>query len=287
MPTRQLWLVISLTVLAAFAAVAQPTPAADPAAANVFYGAVPPGGETAPVLVFIHGLSGTADFFWTHSNDMYDRAYLAGYRTAFLSMSADNTPNTSGLADNALMIATVVPLVARHYDATQMYFIGHSKGGLDLQYAMLKYPLLRPMVKAVFTLATPNQGAQLADWCFGPGKLIARVLGLLTPAVADLRTVYIQGVREALDPILKTAGIPFFTIAGDDYEGNLGTGITGVVLKGLSGEDNDGLVAPSETYLDPIFAVDMGVLHHNHYQMGSGKVSFPYVNARIAAMEMQ
>lgn len=282
MQTLRPLLLSLLLALFAAAALAQPAdPQPDATAPNIFYGSVPPGGDNAPVLVLIHGLGGTAAFFWTGGNDMYAKAYAAGYRTAFISMSADNTPNTARVAANSTMIATTVPVVQRHYHVTQIVFICHSKGGLDLQYAMASYPALRAATSMVFTLSTPNQGSALADWCFGPGKLIAKALGLFNPGMADLRTVVVQAYRAAFDPIFRQAGIPFHTLAGDNYTGNHSTQITGPVLKRQTGEANDGLVTPSESRLDPAYATDMGTVHFNHYQIGSGSVAFPFIQARL------
>ena len=67
---------------------------------NIFYGTVPPGGADAPVLVFVHGLSGLAQDWWTDQtyvgvNQMYAKAYNAGYRTAFVNLNVDdNTPSS-------------------------------------------------------------------------------------------------------------------------------------------------------------------------------------------------
>src|ERR1700691_1457600 len=125
------------SVLKPMAKPAQAPPSAPPVTADsvlpyLFYGATPlttstPAGPCAstttcptPVLVFVHGLSGTyAD--WLESancppaptfcgsvkgvptagvgsgNNMYDYAYAAGFRTAFMSLSLNNTSNTSNI----------------------------------------------------------------------------------------------------------------------------------------------------------------------------------------------
>ena len=233
---------LSTTLLAAsFGLLAQPTPQPDLVAGNVWYGAVPPGAR-AQVLVFIHGLSGDASYFWI-GNDMYSMAYAAGYRTAFISMNADDTPNTASIPQNGTTIRSTLPVVARHYTTPELIMIGHSKGGLDIQYAMAKYPAIRGLVAAVFTLATSNQGSQLADWAFGPGKVLAGTLGLLSPGMANLRVATVQAYRAAFDPIFSAAGIPFYYLAGNSFTGRFPLGTTGRILKHISGEANDGFVA--------------------------------------------
>src|ERR1051326_4459108 len=115
---RAVVLTVALVLALAFAAQAAPPSAppltTDPSFPNLFYGAVPPGGKSAPVLVFIHGLGGSfVDWIEINNcptsvpgckgsiNDMYDLAYQGGYRTVFLSMNADNTNNSLSIQNNA------------------------------------------------------------------------------------------------------------------------------------------------------------------------------------------
>lgn len=260
---------------------AQPaTPTQDPAFANIWYGSVPPAGAQAPVLVFIHGLGGTASYFWVN-NDMYSMAYTAGYRTAFISMNADNTPNSNTIAQNGAMIRNTLSTVAQHYQSKRLNMVGHSKGGLDIQFAIAYYPGVRGLVRQVFTLATPNQGSHLADWAYGPGKPYASQLGILSPGLASMQTNYVQIYRAAFDPIFAVAGIPFYSLAGTDYSGNSLTVITGPVLQGLTGEVNDGLVAPLETHLPSAWSTAVGAVPDNHFLMGTGSVAFPFIQPHI------
>ncbi len=282
MTNRRTFLVSSLILALAATLSAQPAdPQPDPAAPNVFYGSVPAGGDTAPVLVFIHGLNSTASTFWTGGNDMYAMAYAAGYRTAFISMSLDNTPNTARISDNGAVIRTSLPYVLSNYNVPQVYFVGHSKGGLDTEFAVASYAGVRAATKAVFTLSTPNQGDALADWCFTKGKVVCKTLKLFNPGMADLRVNTVQAYRAAWDPLFSTAGIPFYTLGGDDYSGNPSTRITGPVLKNLTGEANDGLVTPTESELNPAYAAEMGIVHENHYRIATGSVSFAFIQARV------
>src|SRR5687767_582343 len=133
-----------IVMLLAFSAPATaqiPLPAPDPAGLpNIFYGAVPPAppsgtAEKRPdILVFVHGLGGTPDNWWL-ANNTYQKAYEAGYRTAFIGLSPDNTSNNDSTALNGSRLTLWLPMVAAHYGATKMVLIGHSKGGVDLQVA--------------------------------------------------------------------------------------------------------------------------------------------------------
>jgi pimeloyl-ACP methyl ester carboxylesterase len=283
--SRRLLVFAVLLFTFCLALIAQPPlPQPDAVQGNIWYGAIPPNGAQAPLLVFIHGLGGTANYFWIN-NDMYTDAYNAGYRTAFISMNADNSPGNNTIAVNGIVVKNTIPTVARHFATRKMYLIGHSKGGLDLQFAMANYPAIRALVKAVFTLGTPNQGSQMADWAFGPGKPYANSLGLLTPGMASLKVANVQTYRSTFDPVFSAAGIPFFYLAGNSFVGNSLTALTGPVLFGLSGQANDGLVAPSEAPLPPAYATTLGVIPDNHFLMGTGSVSFTYVQPQIVALE--
>jgi pimeloyl-ACP methyl ester carboxylesterase len=255
--------------------------------ANVFYGAVPPSPPYVAhptVLVFLHGLHGTASNWWV-GNDAYQMAFRAGYRTAFISMNADNTPNDASLEDNAAMLRSTLPLVAEHYGTDKVIIVGHSKGGLDAQAAMLT-PEIRGLVRAVFTISTPNTGTELADWAFGPGLPIAARLGLLTPGVFSLRTQTVAAFRAAADPILKASGIPFFTLEGSDARGNPITGITGLILYDLApGQRNDGFVPVPRGRLPAEWSTDLGEVKTNHFDVDSGSEVFAKINARLQALE--
>ena len=267
---------------------AQPAPAPDPGGpAHVFYGAVPaspPAARKPWVLVFIHGLHGTAADWWV-GNDMYARAHGAGFRTAFVSMSLDNSPNDAGLLANAAVVRAALPLIAEHYETEEVVIVGHSKGGLDAQAAMLQ-PATRALVRAVFTISTPNTGTELADWAFGPGRPIAEELGLLTPGVAALRVANVAAFRAVADPILKASGIPFFTIAGSDARGNLVTAITGLILyEQTPGQKNDGFVPVPRSRLPSEYASDLGEVGANHFAVDSGNQSFAKILARLQVLE--
>jgi hypothetical protein len=254
---------------------------------HIFYGAVPPSPPyvASPwVLVFFHGLHGVASNWWV-SNDMYDRAYKRGYRTAFVSMNLDNTPNDAGFEENAPVARDALARIALHYNTDKVVIIGHSKGGIDAQAAMLD-PSTRALVRAVFTISTPNSGTELADWAFGPGKEIAGPLGLLTPGVQSLMTDNMEAFRKKADPVLRASGIPFYTMGGTDARGNLITEVTGIILYDRTkGQKNDGFVPFPRTKLPQDYANDLGEVKTNHFAVDSGWASFPKINGRLQILE--
>jgi hypothetical protein len=285
---KKLRLVIAL-VTTAFPIFAQTAPTPQPApggAPNIFYGALAPGADpNGPVLLFVHGLSTNATFWFTGTNDMYQDAYTADYRTIFVSLSADNSNNTATIAENAAMLQQLLPQILAYENVSSVYLICHSKGGLDAEDAMFTSSSFMLGVKMVFTLATPNQGAELADWAYGPGKLIAKGLGFLSPGMANLRTSVVQRLRKEFDPVFETASIPFYALEGTDYsaEHNLIYDYTGRVLAGLVTGPNDGLVAQSEVTLPATYSLDMGQVAVDHNFVGHGTPAWPFIAQYLPA----
>jgi hypothetical protein len=269
-------------------AAAQAPPAADLFHPNIFYGDVPVGGESAPVLVFVHGMNSNAATWWTPPNDMYARAYAAGYRTAFVSLSEDNSPNNAAIDVNAVVFAKAIPSIVGHYQAPNVYVIAHSKGGIDVQAGMLS-PAVSFLIKAVFTIATPHRGTELADWAWGPGQPVAAGLGLLSPATFSIQTsVMMVQARPVLDPSSAVAGVPFFTIAGTSASTPFHPLLaqTAPLLGALTGgQVNDGLVTVPRTKLSPAYASDLGTIAANHFATALGMYSFPRIHAQIQLME--
>ena len=258
-----------------------PAPAPGSSDLHIFYGQVPAQDPLSPVIVFIHGLRGRAADWW-ENNDMYAFAYRAGYRTAFVSMSRDNTPNDRPIADNADVIEDALPKIAAKYGVEQVFVVAHSKGGLDLQEAIAR-ERISGFVRAVFTISTPNTGTELADWAFGPGRAVGEALGLLTPGVSDLQTTVVAEMRGRVDPVLKRLQIPFYTMRGTTSTGNPLLRITGVILTSLTarGVLNDGLVAENRTRLPLDYAVDIGAVPDNHFFTDSGTRVFPRISAYL------
>src|ERR1039457_4296303 len=151
---------VFLLGLGAFPTQATAPPSAPPVTAdsvlpNLFYAATLPGAADGPVVGFRHGVSGSAPY-WLESancppsppqcgpkgagigtgNDMYDYAYEAGFRTAFMSLSANNQSNSATIQANAAMLETIFPRILANFGVSKVYFVCHSKGGLDLQAAL-------------------------------------------------------------------------------------------------------------------------------------------------------
>jgi hypothetical protein len=218
---------------------------------------------------------------------MYACAYQAGYRTAFISPSPLNLPSTGSIATNAAEIEALMPVLLSHYGVSRVYIVAHSKGGLDGQ-AVLADPRYTGIAKAVFTLSSPNQGDALANWCYSGGILVCGPLGLLIPAIYDMQTTFVLPLRAQWDPIFEAAHIPFYTLSGNTWDNNPLTIVTGPILSWLTSPNppaNDGIVDHPESLLPSTYAVELGVINGNHFQVPLGHNSFPYISAQINAME--
>jgi hypothetical protein len=268
------------------------------------------------VLVFVHGLTGSyADWLESNNcppsptvcgpngpgagtgNDMYDYAYEAGFRTAFMSLSANNSNNSATIQANAAMLETIFPRILANFGVSKVYFIGHSKGGLDLQ-AALATPQWIGMASAVFTFGTPNQGDALSNWLFltPNGQALGQALGLLTPGIQSMETANVLQLRTQWDPLFENAQIPFYTVAGDLCTEPKPTTacnntVTGPILQSITGgaksPPNDQLVTEPETYLPTTYAMNMGVELNGHYQLRLGDNSFSMIYSRVMALENQ
>jgi hypothetical protein len=324
-------LLLAFTLAAHAAPPSAPPLTTDANFPNLFYGAIPAGGTNAPVIVFVHGLSGSfVDWIEVNncptsvagckggSNDMYDFAYQGGYRTAFLSMAADNSNDNLNIQANGAMLQTLFPAILSHFGVSKVYFVCHSKGGLDLEDAIAN-PQWIGIASAVIELGTPNQGDALADWLYSPaGQGLYPVLCptpnapgcLFNPGVESLEIANVQQLRSQWDPIFQNARIPFYTLSGNTFactggEGTCPTGITGPILVSItqppSGSQgkctestapkvylcNDGLVTYPETLLPPTYAMELGIINTNHYLLRMGDNSYSYVNGRVRELMNQ
>lgn len=267
-------------------------PTGDCFADNIFYGAIPPGGEEGQVLVFVHGLSGLAEDWWSNNssaglNDMYLRAYYAGYRTAFvnLNIKLDQPADCSvkrrpanDMLDNGFVLSQQLNTIFQHYDVDQVDIVAHSKGGIDAQAAIV-WEEAWQQVGHVFTLATPHQGSLLADLLWSPeGFWVSLLLGQRDEATFSMRTASMQLFRSITDPDPVDDAVRYYSGAGDSWQtrGTLFL-LTGEWLQNHpDGGDNDGVVTVASTYLP--YATTLFLEPWNHAQVYMGRNAFPYIH---------
>lgn len=302
----RLW-VLMVLALAALMALARSTEAGPPTPQplpptgdcyrdNVFYGAIPPGGEQNPVLVFVHGLGGLASDWWVNApglqvNDMYERAYEAGYRTAFVNLNVK--PDAPGCAVerrpakdmlyNGRVLSRQLDAITQYYGVEQVDLVAHSKGGIDAQAAVVWWGAWRK-VRHVFTLGSPHQGSLVADLLWSPeGFWVSLILGERDDATFSLQTSSMQLFRALTDAVSVDDGIGYYSGAGNFWNtpGTLYPLIGQWLQNHPQGGDNDGVVTVASTYLpgaEPLF-----VNPWNHSEVYVGRNAFPYIHRILSS----
>lgn len=251
---------------------------------NVYYGAVPPGGENSPVIVFVHGYGGLAEDWWLNipfifHNDSYQRAYDAGYRTAFVNLNVDpdaencevvRTPAES-FAYNGYVLNQQLNSIIQHYGVQEVDIIAHSKGGIDAQAAII-LSNAAAKVRNVFTLSTPHQGSLLADLLWSPeGGWLASLFFDRDDATYSMQTAPMQEFRALADASELDDSINYYSAAGNDWRsGSFGLRITGRWLEDQpNGGPNDGGVTVVSTHLPYATTLFEKPLSHDDILIGN------------------
>jgi pimeloyl-ACP methyl ester carboxylesterase len=280
----------------------------DPVRDNIYYGAVPPGGGSGPVLVFVHGLGGLAQDWWgpafydadEGNNDMYVLAYSRGYRTAFVTLNAngERSPGNDFWV-NGKTLAQQIAIIADRYGVDRVDVIAHSKGGIDIQAAIVgssEFTGIAGRVRNVFTLSTPHQGSELAEFAVSEkGQSLINNLNLpfnVDGALRSLTPDNMRGFRDQVDPIITSQRVRYFTAAGTDWgpQAGRGTGdtkvtgllrISGPILQNQAGA-NDGLVSVVSSKLTGLSCASVLFIQPNHhFNILFGRYSFPWIHAAI------
>jgi hypothetical protein len=257
-------------------------PTGNPVIDNIYYGAVPPGGEQAPVLLFVHGVSGIASDWWSDrslhgTNDMYDRAFNGGYRTAFVTLNLHGEPGPGNdMWTNGETLAQQISYVVNHYDVDTLDVVAHSKGGVDAQAAIVHFGA-HVHVRNLFTLASPHWGSELADLLFS-GTASPLADALEAPANAALRSLQTGAMvefRAETDPIAATQDVRYYTGAGNSMGPPSSLlRLTGLYLARNYGP-NDGFVTVASTELPG--ARLLFNQWYDHDSIRHGRNSFPWI----------
>ncbi len=168
---------------------------------NIYLGAVPPDSEGKPVLLFVHGMGGTASQWWEAGNDMYLTAYNAGYRTAFVTLDfpTGEPGHSNSVWDNGETLSFQIPFIAAHYGVAQVEIIAHSKGGIDSQTAAVHLGMA-PYVHKLITLGTPHLGSELADLAYADwAQWLVQLIGVQSPGLCSITTAEMAEFRALTD----------------------------------------------------------------------------------------
>lgn len=252
---------------------------------QIYYGATPPGSESLPVMIFVHGFGGAATDWWRNTkfhgtNDMYASAYNAGYRTAFVTLNPDGerVPIRS-MWINGFILSRQIAAVANHYGVSQVDIVAHSKGGVDAQTAVAYFGAA-PLVRNIFTLSSPNWGSELADLSETTiGQFLLRLLGLDDVGIQYVTTSYMQAYRALTDARAQDDGVNYYWAGGTDWGPQSSPlWFSGRYLNNNFGP-NDGLVTVASAEMPGDNSTQLFVEPFNHDNIHMGSTSFPYIDA--------
>jgi hypothetical protein len=263
----------------------QPAGITGTAPGTIYYGAVPPGANSKPVLVFVHGMHGKAEHWWTETgyygrNDMYDYAYNYGYRTAFVDL-LDSTGAGASMWANGQLLRGQLDTIATHYGVQSLNVVGHSKGGIDTQAAIVHYGA-GPRVEKLFTLSTPHWGAQLADLCYSSWTWwLAALLGQRDDGTYSVQTGYMSWFRSITDNRPENELTHYYTGAGSSWGPWFSALWFGGSYLSFSGQ-NDGLVTAPNAHNPRATHVFTRNLDHDSVRMG--RTVFPLMDPYLHSL---
>ncbi|MBA3468850.1 MAG: hypothetical protein H0T53_04310, partial [Herpetosiphonaceae bacterium] len=220
-----------------------------PGRGRVWVGAIPAYSSSKPVLVFVHGLHGKAPNWWGPTeyygtNDMYDKAFASGYRTAFVSLDDEVDGPASSMWANGTTLNRQLDVILAYYGVSTVNIIAHSKGGVDTNSAVVHSGAAAKIQKIV-TLSSPHHGSQLADlaysWWAG---WLASLLGQRDDGTYTMQTGYMSYFRSVTDGRAEYNSVRFYTSGGTHH----GPWFSAMWFGGgyLPG-DNDGVVTVSSS----------------------------------------
>ncbi|WP_227394880.1 esterase/lipase family protein [Jeotgalibacillus aurantiacus] len=233
-----------------------------------------------PVVVFVQGLTNDSTVWYT-DNDMYNRAFQAGYQTAFVELY-DSGGSPRSYWDNGAMLAGQLQQISNHYGGKKLVIVAYSKGGVDTQVALIhqgKYPL----VSNVITLGSPHYGSELADLAnsssFG---WLANLIGQNSAGTQSLQTGNMRYFRSITDNRFEVSQNRYLSLAGNR---------TGPIFSsywygsGFIDGPSDGVVSVASSKLP--YATSLGVGNWNHGEVNKGSNVFsifqPYLTQQRAA----
>lgn len=190
------------------------------------------------ILVFVHGKSSSEGVWFDNvkhygHNDMYELAYNAGYRTAFVRLGEE-----SSMWYNGRVLSQQLEHIERYYNTRNIVIIAHSKGGVDAQSALVFYNAIGTPRK-IISLSSPYYGSPLADLVFSNlfTFWLSLVIGQATPATFVLQTAYMYRFQNIISNDPDNQHVQYYTLSGWD-KGPFPLWLGGAYLA-LSGCNND------------------------------------------------
>lgn len=167
---------------------------------GVVFGAVPPNSQDKPVVVFVHGWFDNGYAWFMSKNQWYNLTYNEGYRSAYFFHHYSDA-----FEKNGKVIADMIRETCRHFNTSKVIAVCHSKGGLDIDWALYNYGIW-DSVQGVVTLSSPYYGAPVADLIANPLiRLVTENIPIVGPifkgkGTYQMQTAYMMStVRPMLD----------------------------------------------------------------------------------------
>ena len=257
-----------------------------------FLGDVPPNLDpNKPPIVFVQGKNGSSTSWYGETtyhglNDMYTKAYEAGYQTVFVQLYDAAGNGSENQYTNGRLLASMLANISKHFNGKKVNIIAHSKGGPDTQTALIHYGA-HPYVGRVITLGSPHHGSKLADlsysWYAG---WLGELLGQNDAGTYSLQVGEMAKFRSATDGHTNRSKNKYYTVAGSDR----GPAFSALSLGGAYlGGSNDGLVtvASSKLSYGTHLFTDSSIDHDN-IRMGSKVFSRiePYLRSSIVTQSL-
>lgn len=198
---------------------------------------------TTPVIVFVHGWDAKRSGVWSTFRSLID---YDKYRCAFVNLDYRGSIRANGAEITRQLVA-----VTERYDVPTAVIVAHSKGGLDVQGAIL-YDGAERYIECVVTLSTPHWGSPLADVLYSAviqkvPPLMNRYGRLMCDAVADMRVPCMAAFRERFDNTKRCTEVVFMTLSSaiddDDDDDECHRSIFRTILNMYG--PNDGMVVES------------------------------------------
>jgi hypothetical protein len=237
--------------------------------------------KNAAVIVFVPGLGQTAQGWWTiddyyGKNDMYEQAFNAGFRTAFVSFTA-NGKRAMDMWQNGKILAWQIADICKFYKTKSVIVVAHSKGGVDTETAIV-YNGAGRYVDMLITLSSPHWGSQLADLAYSSaGWHFADAINAHSDGCYVMQTEYMSEFRRKTDSNLIVVR-NFKTFGGYGQGPALTKLWAGSHVLQKYGA-NDGVVTEQSSH-NP-HGTHVASLKLNHAQMRTGKYVWPYLHTII------
>ncbi|CAN7217661.1 esterase/lipase family protein [Rossellomorea sp. LjRoot5] len=218
-------------------------------------------------ILFVHGINTSSDT-WIQDNDMLSITRGAGYQSVFIDLHPDEDMWRNG----EILAGKLLEMY--EFFNEKMVVVTHSKGGIDVQSALVHYGA-SPYVARVITLSTPHHGSELADLAFSKwAGWLTDALKSKTNAVFSLQTAYMKGFRAETDGSDLTQKIPIYTFGGTGWGGAYSELFWGGLYLSRFGQ-SDGAVLVKSSRLS--YAKEVAVGDWTHTTIKRGSEVFPYL----------